>query len=151
AGSAVLYGSRDTPVSLRMNARQECLAYRMGARQECLAYQNARDSGLADRNTWMGALERGLIEHASRLGFARCGIAAPTPTDGFDRLRDWLDRGFAGEMDYLGGDHTDLRRHPCSIFPNVRSVVMAAMSYAPSAPESAAAEGFTGRIARYAQ
>jgi epoxyqueuosine reductase len=99
----------------------------------------------------MGALERGLIDEARRLGFARCGIAAATPADGFDRLRAWLDRGFAGEMDYLGGDHTELRRDPRSIFPTVRSVIMVAMSYAPSNHENSDAKGFTGRIARYAQ
>ena len=25
----------------------------------------------------------------------------PAPADGFDRLHDWLARGFAGEMDYM--------------------------------------------------
>src|SRR4051794_9386508 len=99
----------------------------------------------------MGDLERGLIEEARRLGFARCGVAAATPADGFDRLRDWVERGFAGEMGYLGGDRTELRRDPRSILPTVRSVVMVAMSYAPSAHESTHPEGFTGRIARYAR
>lgn len=98
----------------------------------------------------MGALERGLFEEARRLGFARCGIAAATPADGFDRLREWVERGCAGEMSYLCGERTQLRRDPRSVQPSVRSVVMVAMSYAHSEEECDRA-GFTGRIARYAQ
>lgn len=90
-----------------------------------------------------------LIEQASRLGFARCGVAAATPADGFDRLREWLGRGFAGEMAYLDGDRAALRRDPGSILPGVRSVVMAAMSYAPCGP-AAPAGANEGRVARYA-
>src|SRR4051812_8654300 len=66
----------------------------------------------ARRRNNIGELERSLIEHARRLGFARCGIAAATPADGFDRLRDWVERGFAGEMDYLKGERTERRRDP---------------------------------------
>src|SRR5882724_7779963 len=98
----------------------------------------------------MGSLRQELIEEARRLGFARCGVAAATPADGFDRLREWLGHGFAGEMAYLDGDRTELRRDPRSILPAVRSIVMVAMSYAPREPEGEAT-GVTGRIARYAQ
>ncbi|HZY85586.1 MAG TPA: tRNA epoxyqueuosine(34) reductase QueG, partial [Gemmataceae bacterium] len=44
------------------------------------------------------------------------------------RLRDWLSRGFAGSMDYLPR-HAEARRHPSSILPEVRSVVMVGMNY----------------------
>jgi epoxyqueuosine reductase len=74
------------------------------------------------------SLETRLKEQARQLGFELVGIAAAAPADGFDRLRDWLDRGFAGEMAYLGR-HADARRHPASILPEVRSVVMVGMNY----------------------
>jgi epoxyqueuosine reductase len=101
----------------------------------------------------VGALERGLIEEARRLGFARCGVAPATPADGFDQLLDWVQRGYAGEMSYLIGERTELRRDPRSVHPPVRSVIMVAMSYAPREAESEGVEQgrFTGRIARYAQ
>jgi epoxyqueuosine reductase len=54
------------------------------------------------------------------------------PADGFDRLRDWLARGFAGEMPYMGR-HEEARRHPAGVLPSVRSVVMVAVNYAPVA------------------
>jgi epoxyqueuosine reductase len=93
----------------------------------------------------MGTLEERLIEQAHSLGFALAGIAPATPADDFDRLRAWLDHGYAGEMGYM---HGEARRDPRSILPTVRSVVMVGMSYAPDTNEEPAAG--TGRIARYA-
>ena len=34
---------------------------------------------------------------ARESGFALVGVAPATPADGFDRLREWLARGYAGE------------------------------------------------------
>jgi epoxyqueuosine reductase len=69
-----------------------------------------------------------LKEKARELGFALSGIAPATDADGFPRFRDWLARGFAGEMAYL---HTqgEARRHPDSILETVRSVLMVGMEY----------------------
>jgi epoxyqueuosine reductase len=94
----------------------------------------------------MGDLERNLIEQARQLGFELCGIATATSADGFDRLADWLDAGFAGEMGYMHR-HREARRHPRSVLPSVRSVIMAGMSYAPRRSETPA----SGGIARYAR
>jgi epoxyqueuosine reductase len=76
----------------------------------------------------METVEHRLKQQSVALGFGLCGIAPATPADGFDRLRDWLARGFAGEMDYMDR-HADARRHPASVLPEVRSVVMVAMNY----------------------
>ena len=73
-------------------------------------------------------LETRLKEEARRLGFELAGIAPATPADGFDRLREWLERGFAGEMGYMHR-HADARRHPASVLPEVRSVLMVGMNY----------------------
>jgi epoxyqueuosine reductase len=70
-------------------------------------------------------------------------------------LRDWLASGFAGEMGYMRR-HEEARRHPSSILPSVKSVIMVAMSYRPgigsqeSGVRSQGSEG-TGRVARYAR
>jgi epoxyqueuosine reductase len=73
-------------------------------------------------------LEDRLKQRAHDLGFELAGIAPATPADGFNRLREWLDRGFAGEMNYLHRP-PDARRHPSSVLPEVRSVLMVGMNY----------------------
>ena len=104
----------------------------------------------------MDTLEERLIEQAHQLGFALAGIAPAGPADGFDRLRAWLDEGFAGEMTYMH-THAEARRDPRSILPSVRSVVMVGMSYAPETrraacemPRETEPGAIRGRIARYA-
>lgn len=85
---------------------------------------------------------------ASGLGLDPVGVARADPADGFDRYREWLDRGYAGSMEYLHA-HADARRSPQSVFAPVRSVVMAASPYRqPSAPTSTSGRG--GQVARYA-
>jgi epoxyqueuosine reductase len=92
----------------------------------------------------MRSLEDRIKAQAHALGFELAGIAAATEADGFARLRDWLDRGCAGEMAYMER-RAEARRHPASILPGVRTVVMLGMNYnPPSSPPSAA------RVARYA-
>ncbi len=61
-------------------------------------------------------------------GFTLFGIAPATEADGFDRFSDWLDAGHAGEMDYLR-EKREQRRHPASILPSVRTVVMLGFKY----------------------
>jgi epoxyqueuosine reductase len=78
----------------------------------------------------MASLETRIKEQAHRLGFELAGIAPATRADGFDRLRDWLDQGFAGAMEYMHR-HVEARGHPSSILPEVRSVVMVGMNYKP--------------------
>jgi epoxyqueuosine reductase len=103
----------------------------------------------------MDSLELRLKREARALGFDLVGVAPAGPADGFDRLRDWLARGYAGEMDYMRR-HGDARRHPESILPEVRSVVMVGMNYKPeeSPPpplRPSAPPLVKGRVARYAR
>ena len=106
-------------------------------------------------------LETALKEKSSELGFDLCGIAAAVRPEGFDSLRRWLDRGFAGEMDYIPRREAAYE-HPSGVLPPVRSVVMLAMNYAvawtPSSEplvdtEDRTDEGVhtTGRVASYAR
>src|SRR5205823_9038276 len=76
----------------------------------------------------MSSLEERLKEQGRRLGFDRVGIAAAAPVEDFDRLRAWLDQGYAGEMTYLHSQ-AEARRDPSSILPDVKSVIMVALNY----------------------
>lgn len=92
-----------------------------------------------------GRIEDRLKAKARELAFELAGIARATDADGFDRFRDWLDRGYAGEMAYLHYN-AEPRRHPRSIVAGVRSVLMVGLTYGgdgtPAQPV---------RIAKYAQ
>src|SRR5262249_2159209 len=112
----------------------------------------------------MASLETRLKEHARNLGFELVGIAAATPADGFARLRDWLNQGFAGQMDYMHR-HALGRRDPSSILTHVRSIVMVGMNYKPTEKSQENEDrgwriedgkrtevgSLTGRVARYAR
>lgn len=95
-------------------------------------------------NDAMVRIEDRIKLQARNLGFELAGIARATPADGFQRLREWLDRGYAGEMAYMQR-HAQARRHPASILPEVRSIVMVGMSHSPNESQST-----LGKIARYA-
>jgi epoxyqueuosine reductase len=96
----------------------------------------------------MDALEDRLRQQAHALGFELVGIAPAAPADGFDRLRDWLARGFAGTMDYMRR-HAEARRDPASVLPEVRSVVMVGINYLRRGAEEGPPR--RGRVARYAR
>src|SRR5262249_20292075 len=113
----------------------------------------SRDGAVSER------IEDRLKAKARDLGFELAGIARAGEADGFDRFRDRVDRGYAGEMAYLRR-HADPRRHPESILDDVRSVLMLGMTYAgelASISPLSAAEGANqtnkcqpARIAKYA-
>jgi len=89
-----------------------------------------------------------LKEQAKIRGFSLFGIAPATDADGFGRFCDWLDSGYAGEMDYLH-EHREERRHPRSVVESVRSVVMLGMEYGVGRKPNHG--GGWGSIAAYAQ
>lgn len=95
----------------------------------------------------MEPIESRLKAGARARGFALAGIAPATEADGFARFADWLDRGYAGEMDYLHRLR-DARRHPRGVLESVRSVLMVGMEYGRT---PTVREGVTGRVAAYAQ
>jgi epoxyqueuosine reductase len=74
------------------------------------------------------------------------GIAPAAEADDHALLCTWLGRGFAGEMAYMNR-HAEARRHPSSILPAVRSVIMVGMHYKPPDPSVL---GDAARVARYA-
>lgn len=98
----------------------------------------------------MEPVEPRLKQQAHALGFELVGIAPAAPADGFDRYREWLDRDFAGAMGYLHR-HAEARRHPGSVLPEVRSVVMVGMNYLADGPAEEGRPKETGKVARYAR
>jgi epoxyqueuosine reductase len=98
----------------------------------------------------MTTLEEQIKADARRLGFDLVGIAAAAEAQTHASFRDWLLQGMAGEMDYME-KHSDARRHPSSILPDVRSVVMVGLNYKPAEPDKPTGPPLHGRVARYAR
>jgi len=80
-------------------------------------------------------LSASLKERARAEGFDLVGIAAASENRDAARLHEWIDRGFAAEMDYMKRN-IELRRDPRKLLPGCRSVVAVAMSYHIDAPSS---------------
>lgn len=89
---------------------------------------------------------------ATALGFAACGIArADAAPQTAERLAQWLEEGCHGNMIWME-ERAAERGSPQSLWPQVRSVIMLGMSYAPARdPLALAAEQDVGRISSYAQ
>jgi len=85
---------------------------------------------------------------AASLGFDRVGIARAGPVTRAAYLRDWLERGCAGRMDYLRR-HLEQRMDPGMLLEGARSVIVVALNYQQPAPERTD-ERPTGRVAKYA-
>ncbi|RIK83778.1 MAG: tRNA epoxyqueuosine(34) reductase QueG [Planctomycetota bacterium] len=88
-----------------------------------------------------------LKEAARELGFTLAGACSAAAPPGIERFREWLARGYAGEMRYLAAREAAYADANL-VLPGVRSVLMLALGYRMNEPH-AAAEG-QGRIARYA-
>ena len=85
-------------------------------------------------------------------GFVACGIArADAAPRAGERLRQWLAEGCHGDMLWMES-RADERASPMGLWPEVRSVIMLGMSYAP-AHDPLALEGVPdrARISVYAQ
>lgn len=96
--------------------------------------------------------EQRLKAKAAELGFVACGICdADAVPEAGARLREWLGLGCHGEMLWMEA-RADQRASPKGLWPEVRSVIMLGMSYAPAAdPMALAAQPERGRISAYAQ
>jgi epoxyqueuosine reductase len=97
-------------------------------------------------------LVNALKERAVDEGFAAFGIASGTlaPKAG-ERLQQWLADGCHGEMLWMES-RADQRASPDALWPEVRSVIMLGMSYAPpNDPMALAGYPDRARISVYAQ
>jgi epoxyqueuosine reductase len=90
-------------------------------------------------------LRQTLDTEARAQGFAAWGVAEAGPSVSFQHFKDWLGRGFHGDMSYLERD-LDVRADPRRLMPGIKSVVVFADSTRDDLPE--AHDGSV--VARYA-
>ncbi len=97
------------------------------------------------------ALTAPAIKHrALELGFDLCGIAPAADFPELPFLREWLDRGYAGEMQYLERS-AERRGDVRHVLPSARAVIVAAMVYNTDRPYSTEVTGEGhAEISRYA-
>ena len=88
---------------------------------------------------------RRLKQAALDLGFQSVGICDVAEPAHFDAYRNWLAKGFAGEMEYLK-EHLELKQDPQLLLPDARSIIACALNYYQPLRHS---KGET-KIARYA-
>ena len=98
------------------------------------------------------SLEDAIKAEARALGFAACGIArADAAPEAAARLHAWLAEGAHGDMLWME-ERAHQRGSPAALWPEVKSVIMLGMSYAPTVdPLALAEERGVGRISVYAQ
>lgn len=97
-------------------------------------------------------LAKALEKKAREEGFAAVGIApGQLAQKTRERLKQWLANGCQGDMIWMES-RADERSDPATLWPDVRSVIMLGMSYAPGS-DPFALEGIAdhGRISVYAQ
>ncbi len=95
---------------------------------------------------------RPLLERwADELGFQQLGITGINLGEHEAYLQKWLDRGFAGTMDYMAR-HGDKRSRPAELVPGTCTVLSLRMDYLPDCTEAQSIIGRSDRayISRYA-
>jgi epoxyqueuosine reductase len=76
---------------------------------------------------------RWISERARVLGFSLCGVAPAERFPELSQYPEWLDRGYAGEMQYL---HDARRLDPSAALLGVRSLILCALNYNSPLPYS---------------
>src|SRR3989454_1913301 len=103
------------------------------------------------RLTDFAALAATIKTWGRELGFQAVGIADTDLAVVEPRLAAWLERGFAGELDYMR-KHGVKRTRPASLVPGTLRIISARMDYRPRATESwsVLADGSKAFVSRYA-
>jgi len=94
-----------------------------------------------------------LRAEADRLGLHRIGFVRPDLGPPAGRLAEWLARGHAGEMGYIGRRAAD-RADPARLLPGFRSAIVATQAYSDAPAREVFAEldrPATAYFARYAR
>ena len=97
------------------------------------------------------ALAERIRELAHAAGFQRVGIAGIDLADDESRLRDWLQQGFHGSMDWMAR-HGDKRSRPAELVPETVRVISVGLDYGQDADAAWAnlRDGERAYVARYA-
>jgi epoxyqueuosine reductase len=95
-----------------------------------------------------------VVAQALKIGFGLCGVTAAARFPESDRMEAWLERGFAGEMQYL---HDARRLDPEMVLEGAQSIIVCALDYNTAFPYSTEAAAIAsedgaprGWISRYA-
>ena len=92
----------------------------------------------------------GIKEKSLELGFDLCGIAPASDYPELQFFREWLDRGYAGDMEYLNRS-ADRRADVRNVVPSAKSVIVTATVYNTDRPYSTECkEPSRAHVARYA-
>jgi len=92
-------------------------------------------------------ITRDLKIEARRIGFDSVGVCAAEDAVDWPRFEEWLSRGYDGTMQWLS-ERADAYRHPRSVLPSARSLVMLTRNYRTKEPEQPAPG--QGKVSRYA-
>jgi epoxyqueuosine reductase len=98
-------------------------------------------------------LKQQVLAEARAAGFAVARITSPSAVgpEAAERLAAFLRNGWQGDMSWMATT-AERRGHPRALWPDVRSIVMLGMSYAPEDdPLAVLGEGSRGAISCYAQ
>ena len=97
-------------------------------------------------------LKEAIKQKATELGFVACGVArADAAPEAGAELREWIAAGHHGDMGWIE-DRAEQRASPQGLWPEAKSVIALAMSYAPATnPMALASAPSRGRISVYAQ
>jgi len=87
--------------------------------------------------------DRALFEGFNKVGI----VGAQSLADEGRRLKEWLARGYHGQMGWMARD-VEKRISPLEIFPQTRSVVVVALNY--FTPHQHQQNSATGKVSRYA-
>ena len=100
----------------------------------------------------MPSLRESLTQQARALGFDCAGVTAPDAiAEAAGHLRDFLDKGSHGDMDWLAAN-PERRADPRGLWPDVRSVIMLGVNYGPDEnPLDILEQRTRGAISVYAQ
>src|SRR5689334_10859784 len=92
----------------------------------------------------------GIKSKAFELGFDLCGIAPASDYPELKFFREWIDRGYAGDMAYLNRS-ADRRADVRNVIPSARSVIVTATVYNTNRPYSTECKHPSiAHVARYA-
>ena len=96
----------------------------------------------------MPSISEQIKQKAIELGFHKIGIVPAVPLiDEGARLKNWLGKGFHGEMAWLGRE-PDKRSDPRMLFPEAKSVIVVAVNYYTKHKHEKDTE--KGKLSRYA-
>src|SRR5260370_17005570 len=67
-----------------------------------------------------------IVDQAKTVGFDLCGVVRADKFPELEQMPEWLERGYAGEMKYLGDPR---RANPQTAMPGIRSVIVGLLNY----------------------